>query len=1284
MNDPSKKRGHLANNTLHNLVRSNVEKNNKNHRPQIQTFLNNTTENRTNSFQQQKQNSIQNGTSTPKPLLDCLKPGPLLTSKPYEKSISQRRRKNKPFDRENLDRIDDDQVNNSNISQEKIDIDRSTIDIRKPTPEHLSALEKTFQKILTERCLSYNSLQQRQLVYTNLHQLITNARTDCQINLYGSIYFECCLEKPGIMDIDVQFKEISQYDTLKELLDIIKKSDLYKEAKIDTEHKPSCIHLIIKEPNMRVKITSGYNRGLFLSKLIRLYIKFDQRVIKLLRLFRILTKTCNIDKPELGTLHPVVFHIMVIHFLQQLDQPVLPCLHEYAYGIDRVPITLNENQYSKFFNVCEKYSHEWKSKNTTSVEMLFLQLLSYYVKTFSSKQFVVSIQTRMPVMKIDKNWRSRKLLVEDPTDIKRSLCQTMQSMRSIDYFRSTLNAALNYFARKQKNLRTTSSNQCSIENNDGDLIEILPNDVNGIPTNEPSNLLHNSYRLFYKRLPPTVVRDANIKQGRVREYYKRIYDNKNNKLPKPIIQLNISNDKLDNLVDNDIQEAFQHDLENNFEVMDENDDDENENHAHLLQRINSNEDDYEQFLNDSLQQISIEEQQQQESIHEESPTTEEEQQSIDDESPTIMTDAQQENIISDKGEEEEELNENFKTPLSMDETSINNIQSSTELHLSEENTTKSTCSSSIDVKTNSIITDDNSNDDIPLAFTSPIKLEQIIDNEQLNSDNNTCTDNSSEFFYDFQSKNFHAEQGAPYVCTTCNSVGHLKEECPELIIPNMIDLPAISEQWIDILSKLCRQITNRCKPRKNDVENRREILHQLEKQFQKDYPDCNLHAFGSYYNGFGFHQSDLDVCIVFKDEREQNNDEVIRIMQKILRLMKSSNTFVDVQPILQAKVPIIRTRHRQWHIAIDISLHNMLAIENTRLLKTYTEIDSCVSELGYMIKHLAKLCCIGDASRGTLSSYAYIIMLIHFLQQIQPPVLPVLQKLNDPTKKTSMYKKCSKWNVYFYDDLSKLKDIWKNENKLSSGALWIEFLRFYTEQFNYDEHIVTIRQIEPLTKQEKGWFRQTIAIEDPFELSHNLAGGLSPRNWIIIRRVFIRARQQFAIQPENVNISNPDMSSIEETLFNIDDLCPTNAPKRCEWCRGPYHIRKRCPKLASLANENEKKKRTTNYTTQQHYMNNHSTYLSNKSRDYVQSNNNGNGYQQPKSAPPNQRPFQYTTNEKRRDFHNSLDEPTNNSHRSHQHNQFRKECYICNSTDHLKAQCPLQQKNTVQRQKLSS
>lgn len=69
-------------------------------------------------------------------------------------------------------------------------------------------------------------------------------------------------------------------------------------------------------------------------------------------------------------------------------------------------------------------------------------------------------------------------------------------------------------------------------------------------------------------------------------------------------------------------------------------------------------------------------------------------------------------------------------------------------------------------------------------------------------------------------------------------------------------------------------------------------------------------------------------------------------------------------------------------------------MENTRLLKTYTQIDPRVSELGYMIKYLVKVCDIGDAKSGTLSSYAYILMLIHFLQQIDPSVLPVLQQVS--------------------------------------------------------------------------------------------------------------------------------------------------------------------------------------------------------------------------------------------------------------------------------------------------
>lgn len=49
--------------------------------------------------------------------------------------------------------------------------------------------------------------------------------------------------------------------------------------------------------------------------------------------------------------------------------------------------------------------------------------------------------------------------------------------------------------------------------------------------------------------------------------------------------------------------------------------------------------------------------------------------------------------------------------------------------------------------------------------------------------------------------------------------------------------------------------------------------------------------------------------------------------------------------------------------------------------------------LGYMMKRFAKVCLIGDASKGSLSSYAYVLMVIYYLQRCDPPVLPVLQEV---------------------------------------------------------------------------------------------------------------------------------------------------------------------------------------------------------------------------------------------------------------------------------------------------
>ncbi len=40
---------------------------------------------------------------------------------------------------------------------------------------------------------------------------------------------------------------------------------------------------------------------------------------------------------------------------------------------------------------------------------------------------------------------------------------------------------------------------------------------------------------------------------------------------------------------------------------------------------------------------------------------------------------------------------------------------------------------------------------------------------------------------------------------------------------------------------------------------------------------------------------------------------------------------------------------------------------------------------------------VNDSYRGTLSSYCYVLMCIHLLQQREPPILPCLQAIKPPT-----------------------------------------------------------------------------------------------------------------------------------------------------------------------------------------------------------------------------------------------------------------------------------------------
>lgn len=56
-----------------------------------------------------------------------------------------------------------------------------------------------------------------------------------------------------------------------------------------------------------------------------------------------------------------------------------------------------------------------------------------------------------------------------------------------------------------------------------------------------------------------------------------------------------------------------------------------------------------------------------------------------------------------------------------------------------------------------------------------------------------------------------------------------------------------------------------CQPRKEDIEVRQKILDYLQNEFVKCYPACRVQIYGSFHNGFGLRNSDLDICIEVND-----------------------------------------------------------------------------------------------------------------------------------------------------------------------------------------------------------------------------------------------------------------------------------------------------------------------------------------------------------------------------------------------------------------------------------
>ncbi|KAI7691411.1 PAP/OAS1 substrate-binding domain-containing protein [Hortaea werneckii] len=223
-------------------------------------------------------------------------------------------------------------------------------------------------------------------------------------------------------------------------------------------------------------------------------------------------------------------------------------------------------------------------------------------------------------------------------------------------------------------------------------------------------------------------------------------------------------------------------------------------------------------------------------------------------------------------------------------------------------------------------------------------------------------------------------------------------------------------------------------------------------------------------------------------------------------------------------------------IQSDINFFNPLGLHNTQLLRCYSLCDPRVRPIVLFVKSWAKKRKVNSSYSGTLPSYGYVLMVLHYLMNIaQPPVIPNLQMPWRPHQQCTPHGATGKdvdgWIVNFWRNEEEITQAVQNgqmsPNRESLGSLLAGFFHYYSSvgqgaRFHWTQQVISLRSPGGiLTKQEKGWVkavteesegkrvqhRYLFCIEDPFELSHNVARTVTHFGIVAIRDEFRRANR---------------------------------------------------------------------------------------------------------------------------------------------------------------------------------
>ncbi|XP_053910079.1 terminal uridylyltransferase 7 isoform X3 [Cuculus canorus] len=1085
-----------------------------------------------------------------------------------------------------------------------------------PMPSQIKAIDIAIENVVREFGLSNEDLEERLNIKTVMENLLRQKLPECSLRLYGSSYSRFGFKTSDI-NIDIQFPaSMTQPDVLLFVQERLQNSESFTEVDADFHARVPVVVCREKQSGLICKVSAGNENAWLTTNHLATLGKLEPTVVPLVIAFRYWAKLCCVDRPEEGGLSPYVFALMVIFFLQQRKEPFLPVyLGSWIGGFSSNKLSnfhlkeVEDDSVVWEYNPADDLPQETSPRRgkvplvygsgqhcSAPTGQLWVELLRFYALEFNMADLVISIRLKETVSRESKDWPKKRIAVEDPYSVKRNVARTVNSQLVYEYILHCLRATYKYFAvphKKSAKLSKKSSRDAGEEKSQ--MLDRGQDDIK--PENSELQTLHGRINIAVAEDCVTETTGTcqahGINPSKLRDGSESFTEEE---VADDTSHLEIAHEDSDCI----IEEVISGDNEDFKPSCDETESGNEEEGGEQQQKrrwnniltneqgldedsdsgdlpVTANERDVETCSTSDLEGFQNAALTESDEFGLECSAVMDDKIDIDeestegtddlDESPAkflCSTQSQISQIIYSDDEEEGEqepslLNQRESGGILRAEDELDNTYtgSGEDDALSEEDDDFSIPNKYEDKHF-------EENVDGPLC----IKLSQEdLAEKGILFEENAATEQCLEYelFYEFSKPAFTKGKSPTIVCSLCKREGHFKRDCPEDFKKIELDpLPALTPKFSVILDQVCVQCYYDFAPNIVEDQARENIRQNLENFIRQEFPGTRLNLFGSSKNGFGFKQSDLDICMTIDGLETAEGLDCIRIIEDLAKVLKKQSGLRNVLPITTAKVPIVKFFHIRSGLEVDISLYNTLALHNTRLLSSYAAIDPRVKYLCYTMKVFTKICDIGDASRGSLSSYAYTLMVLYFLQQRNPPVIPVLQEIYKETKKPEIL--VDGWNVYFFNKIEELSVVWPEygKNTESVGQLWLGLLRFYTEEFDFKEHVICIRRKNLLTTFKKQWTSKYIVIEDPFDLNHNLGAGLSRKMTNFIMKAFINGRRVFGTP---IKVFPKEYPSKMEYFFDPEvltegELAPND--RCCRICGKIGHFMKDCPMRRKL------------------------------------------------------------------------------------------------------------------------